>query len=121
MKVIIYHRIDSSNPSDSDRELMKGHLHRLELEADKHGYTVVERFYDFANGLSIERPGLGCLLDAVEDGMAEGILVSNLTRISRDGLTMDQIQKRLKSAGCTLLVVNDFPYSANACNRKEIS
>ena len=108
MKVFIYHRIDSSNPNDMDRELMNCHLSSLKKAAEHHGHTVVGMFYDFANGLSLERPGLGSLLDAVDDKSADGVVVKNFSRIGRDGFTAKQIQRRLRSAGCRVFVEGDF-------------
>ncbi len=108
MKVFIYHRIDSSNPNDMDRELMNCHLSSLKKAAEHHGHTVVGMFYDFANGLSLERPGLGSLLDAVDDKSADGVVVKNFSRIGRDGFTMEQIQRRLRSAGCRIFAEDDL-------------
>ena len=96
MKVFIYHRIDSSSPNDMDRELMNCHLSCMKKAAECHGHTVVGMFHDFANGLSLERPGLGFLL------------VKDFSRIGRDGFTAEQIQRRLRSAGCRVFVEGDF-------------
>lgn len=108
MKVFIYHRIDSSNPNDMDRELMNCHLSCLKKAAEHHGHIVVGMFHDFANGLSLERPGLGSLMDAVDGKNAEGVVVKDLSRIGRDGFTTEQIQRRLESAGCRVFVEGDL-------------
>ena len=108
MKVFIYHRIDSSSLNDMDRELMNCHLSCLKKAAERYGHTVVGMFHDFANGLSLERPGLGSLLDAVDGRSAEGVVVKDFSRIGRDGFTAKQIQRRLRSAGCRVFVEGDF-------------
>jgi DNA invertase Pin-like site-specific DNA recombinase len=54
--------------------------------ARREGHRVVEVCQDLAQSGTVaftERPGIGCALDALKHGRAEGLIVLNLGRISR--------------------------------------
>lgn len=108
MKVLIYHRIDSRSPSDMDREMMDAHLNSLQLAAEEAEHSVVGISYDFANGLTVERPGLMKVLEAIGAGTAEGVLAKNLSRVARTRPALARFQKALQDAGGHLLTVESF-------------
>lgn len=103
MRVLIYHRIDGRRSDGINRELMERHLSNLETTAKGMGHTVTGMFYDFSSGCTVDRPGLENLMEAVETGVAEGIMVKDLSRLARDRDTLEQIQERIRAADGRLL------------------
>lgn len=107
MRVLIYHRIDGGCCDGMSRELMELHLRNLKAAVEEQGHTVVGEFYDFAPGCSLGRPGLESLLKSMESGIAEGVMVKDLSRLARDRDAAEQIQSRIRKAdGCLLSVDN---------------
>lgn len=107
MRVLIYHRIDGGCSDGINQELMEFQLNNLKTAAKEQGHTVVGEFYDFASGCALGRPGLDNLLKSMESGIAEGILVKDLSRLARDRDTAEQVQSRIRKADCCLLSVDN--------------
>lgn len=108
MKVLIYHCIDSRSPNDMDREMMAAHLNSLQLAAEEAGHSVIGTSCDFANGLTVERPGLTKTLKAIDTGIAEGVFVKDLSRLARTWSISEQFQQKLQSVDGCLLTVEPF-------------
>ena len=106
MRVLIYHRIDGGCCDGMSRELMELHLRNLKTAVEEQGHTVAGEFYDFASGCALERPGLDSLLKSMESGIAEGVMVKDLSRLARDRDVAEQIQSRIRKADCCLLSVD---------------
>lgn len=81
----IYCRVDA--PQDASR-MMSLQYQRLKEFAEQKGFSVVGVSQDYGSGLTLDRPGLRAIRQAVCDGGVQILLVSSVCRIGRD---MEQV------------------------------
>jgi len=62
---------------------------RLEAYAEKHGLEVIGVTAEHASGLDNSRRGLREVVQAVDTGMVDLLLVASLSRLGRDVMAMD--------------------------------
>lgn len=77
----IYCRIDA--PEDT-HGVLKGQYEQLERYAEQMGFAVIGSSQDLGSGLSMERPGLMAVREAVKAGNTQVLLVVSVSRIGRD-------------------------------------
>ena len=70
---------------------------------------IVERFVDDGwSGCTFERPGFKCMMDAVDAGSIDCIIVKDLSRLGRNYLdTGRYLERTLPEKGVRLIAVND--------------
>ena len=81
MRVAIYIRV--STKLQEDRYSLKAQQTELTRYAEAQGWTIVDTYKDVDSGAKINKEGLEALLDAVEDGLVDVVLVIEQDRLSR--------------------------------------
>ena len=67
-------------------------LHKLRCYAEQAGYTIVGAAAEHGSGMTLDRPALQEVMEAVLAGKVDVVLVSSLDRIGRDwGMTKQYI------------------------------
>ena len=62
----------------------------LQLYAKQAGYTIIGAADEYGSGLTLDRPALQKVTEAVVAGKVDVVLVHSLTRIGRDQLLFDE-------------------------------
>jgi DNA invertase Pin-like site-specific DNA recombinase len=74
---------------------------------EQHGYELVETFEDAGwSAKDLNRPGIEAALSMLEDGTADGLIVSKLDRLSRSLLDFASLMERSRKHGWTLIVLD---------------
>ena len=87
MRVFLYCRV-----AHQDTFALEHQRFLLELYAKRAGYTIISAADEYDTGLTLDRPALQKVTEAVVAGKVEMVLVHNLTRIGREwGMTQRYI------------------------------
>lgn len=81
LRVAIYIRV--STKLQEDRYSLSGQLTELTRYAIAQGWEIIETFKDVESGAKFDKAGLEALLDCVEDGKVDIVLVIEQDRLSR--------------------------------------
>lgn len=85
LRIAIYARVSSNAQAETDT--ISGQVDDLTQWCERNGHTVVSICEDEAVSGTLpadQRPGLACILDAVEAGEADAVLVRGLDRLARE-------------------------------------
>ena len=87
MRVFIYCRV-----ARDDTFALEHQRFLLQLYAKRAGYTIIGAADEYGSGLTLDRPGMGKVTQAVLAGEVDVVLVHSLTRIGREwGMTQRYI------------------------------
>lgn len=91
LRLAAYTRLSQSNPHEGDSH--DAQYERIEAWAARSGHSVVARFSDTISGENgpEDRPGFLSALDALDEGQADGIVVSALDRLARKLSTQEAL------------------------------
>ena len=92
IRAAIYCRMATDNDERRGLEMQKSYLRNY---AQAKGYAVVAEVSEVAKGLSLERPGIRELLGLAAQSRIEEILVTNLSRISRNTGDLLRFEEKL--------------------------
>ena len=62
---------------------------------------------DGVSGTRFDRPGFMAMMEEVEDGGVEAIIVKDMSRLGRDYLKVGQVMEILRQRGVRLIAIND--------------
>ena len=79
MRVFLYCRV-----AHQDTFALEHQRFLLELYAKRAGYTIISAADEYDTGLTLDRPALQKVTEAVVAGRVDVVLVHNLTRIGRE-------------------------------------
>lgn len=82
-----------SRSSDKHLKVLFQQMQNLLDEAERREYTVAGTSQDMGSGKSMARMGLKQMMRAVKDGLAQAVLVQNLTRLSHDPAILMKIMR----------------------------
>ena len=68
---------------------------------------------DGISGTRFDRPGFTAMMEEVEAGNVEAIIIKNMSRLGRDYLKVGQVMEILRQRGIRLIAINDGVDSAN--------
>ena len=89
MRVFIYCRV-----ARDDTFALEHQRFLLQLYAKRAGYTIIGAADEYGSGLTLDRPGMGKVTQAVLAGEVDVVLVHSLTRIGREwGMTQSYIDQ----------------------------
>jgi DNA invertase Pin-like site-specific DNA recombinase len=89
----------------------------LEDYAQRNGFPRFKHFTDDGvSGTRFDRPGFMAMMEEVEDGSVEAIIVKDMSRLGRDYLKVGQVMEILRQRGVRLIAINDNVDSANGDN-----
>ena len=106
-KVVGYVRVSKTEQADSGAGL-EAQRSAIELETERRGWQLVHVFEDAgASGKSMNgREGLTLALEAVEAGLAQGLVVAKLDRLSRSLLDFAALMERARKRGWNLIALD---------------
>ena len=88
-KAIIYARYSTDKQDESS---IMGQIRNCRELADRHGFEVVKKFTDAAmSGTDLKRPGWLQMMDELEAGGFDGILVDETSRLARTSWTLNKL------------------------------
>ena len=96
MKYIIYCRKASEHKGKEIGSLWDQERRLHEYARQRH-LDVVAMFLENESGTAIERPLYGHMMSMIENGIADGILVTDMNRISRNYLVVGKIMSLIES------------------------
>lgn len=100
----IYCRLD--DPRDA-AGVMSLQYQQLKKFAEQKGFHVVGVSEDYSNGLSLDRPGLRAIREAVCDGDVHILLVSSVSRFGRDMEQVGQFLSFLREHGVQTCAIKE--------------
>ena len=68
---------------------------------------------DGISGTRFDRPGFTAMMEEVEAGNVEAIIIKDMSRLGRDYLKVGQVMEILRQRGIRLIAINDGVDSAN--------
>ena len=74
-----------------------------------------DRFYrdDGISGTRFDRPGFLAMMEEIEAGRVEAIVIKDMSRLGRDYLKVGQVMEILRQKGVWLIAINDGVDSLN--------
>ena len=104
---VIYTRIASDAPGEGDAAHFAQEQRCLE-HAGAMGHDIVSAFRDTGSGFTAARPGLNAMLTFLRerDGAPCRVLVTDLSRLTRDCGVQFQLLERLRDAGAWLEIAD---------------
>lgn len=116
MKIWIYCRV--ANKTDAFTDPCEPQRMMLLHYAAEKGWLVIGASGEIAKGIGLDRPGLKAAEDAVRQGLADRVLITQADRISRDWNEVLKWRGRLKAWGGDLLTKEEtdfFLYEKVGC------
>lgn len=81
----------------------------LEGYVQERGWTVHRHYLDEGwSGTGLDRPGLQSLLEDVEAGLVDIVLVQSMSRLSRSPDVFDEVMRRLRHHGVEVVSTEDL-------------
>ena len=100
-----------SRSSDKRMFVLIQQMRNLLEEANHREYTVVGTSQDMGTGRSMARMGLKQMMRAVKGGLAQAVLVQDLTRLSHDPAILMKILEFLQDHNAVLITTeSDLQY-----------
>ena len=114
---LLYERLSRDNELSGDSFSIQNQKIMLEDYAHRNGYPRFKHFTDDGvSGTRFDRPGFMAMMEEVEDGNVEAIIVKDMSRLGRDYLKVGQVMEILRQRGVRLIAINDNVDSANGDN-----
>ena len=89
----------------------------LEDYARRNGFPNLTHFTDDGiSGTRFDRPGFTAMMEEVEAGRVEAIIVKDMSRLGRDYLKVGQVMEILRQRGVRLIAINDNVDTAKGDN-----
>lgn len=63
--------------------------------------------YDGISGIRFDRPGFTAMMEEVEAGRVDTIIIKDMSRLGRDYLKVGQVMEILQQRGIRLIAIND--------------
>ena len=102
MRVALYCRVASRDGFNLETQAAT-----LQQYARRAGYTIVGAWSEQASGMTLSRPALKKVTEAVLTGKVDMVIVKDLSRIGRDwGMTQDYINLLTKNKVKLLCIVS---------------
>ena len=103
-------RDDFGKDDDQQRESnsISNQKAMLEEFAARQGFTNIVHFTDDGiSGTCFDRPGFLAMMEEVEAGRVEAIVIKDMSRLGRDYLKVGQVMEVLRQRGVRLIAIND--------------
>ena len=108
IRVAIYCRMGRE---DSDHTMLEAGMERLRKYAKERGYDIVEEITEYGSGLSLDRSGIRKLYGLAHRHMIDLVLVSDISRLSRDAGQVLRLAGKLKKQKVFIESINANPLS----------
>lgn len=114
---LLYERLSRDDELQGESCSIQHQKAMLEDYAQRNGFPRFKHFTDDGvSGTRFDRPGFMAMMEEVEDGNVEAIIVKDMSRLGRDYLRVGQVMELLRQRGVRLIAINDNVDSANGDN-----
>lgn len=104
----LYERLSRDDELQGDSNSIINQKLMLEEYARRNGFPNPTHFTDDGiSGTRFDRPGFTAMMEQVEAGRVEAIIVKDMSRLGRDYLKVGQIMEILRVKGVRLIAIND--------------
>ncbi|HFH9925019.1 recombinase family protein [Weissella paramesenteroides] len=104
----LYERLSRDDGDDKESNSISTQKNLLEQYANNNGLPNPTHFTDDGiSGTRFDRPGFMAMMEEVEAGNVECIVIKDMSRLGRDYLKVGQIMEMLRQRGIRLIAVND--------------
>ena len=109
----LYERLSRDDELQGESNSISHQKQMLEEYARRNGFPRPTHFTDDGiSGTRFDRPGFTAMMEEVEAGHVEAVIVKDMSRLGRDYLKVGQIMEILRQKGVRLIAVNDGVDSA---------
>lgn len=110
----LYERLSRDDELQGESNSISHQKEMLEDYARKNGFPNPTHFTDDGvSGTRFDRPGFTAMMEEVEAGRVEAVIIKDMSRLGRDYLKVGQIMEILRQKGVRLIAINDGVDSAN--------
>ena len=114
---LLYERLSRDDEIQGESFSIQNQKIMLEDFARRNGFPRFRHFTDDGiSGTRFDRPGFMAMMEEVEDGNVEAIIIKDMSRLGRDYLKVGQVMEILRQRGVRLIAINDGVDSANGDN-----
>jgi len=109
----LYERLSRDDELQGESNSISHQKQMLEEYARRNGFPRPTHFTDDGiSGTRFDRPGFTAMMEEVEAGRVEAVIVKDMSRLGRDYLKVGQIMEILRQKNVRLIAVNDGVDSA---------
>ena len=113
----LYERLSRGDELSGDTFSIQNQKFMLEDYARRNGFPNPTHFTDDGiSGTRFDRPGFTAMMEEVEAGRVEAIIVKDMSRLGRDYLKVGQVMEILRQRGVRLIAINDNVDTAKGDN-----
>mgnify|MGYP002512833351 CR=1 FL=1 len=113
----LYERLSRDDELNGESNCISNQKSMLEDYARRNGFPNPTHFTDDGiSGTRFDRPGFTAMMEEVEAGNVEAIIIKDMSRLGRDYLKVGQVMEILRQRGVRLIAINDGVDSANGEN-----
>lgn len=110
----LYERLSHDDELQGESNSIVNQKRMLEEYAENHGFRNTRHFTDDGiSGTRFDRPGFLKMMEEIEAGNVEVVLVKDMSRMGRDYLKVGQIMEMLRQKDVRLIAINDNVDSSN--------
>ena len=110
----LYERLSRDDELQGESNSISHQKQMLEEFARRNGLPNPTHFTDDGvSGTRFDRPGFLAMMEEVEAGRVEAIVIKDMSRLGRDYLTVGQVMEILRQRGVRLIAINDGVDSLN--------
>ena len=110
----LYERLSHDDELNGESNSISNQKSMLEDYARRNGFPNPTHFTDDGiSGTRFDRPGFNAMMEEVEAGRVEAIIIKDMSRLGRDYLKVGQIMEILRIKGVRLIAINDGVDSIN--------
>ncbi len=104
----LYERLSRDDELQGESNSISNQKTMLEEYARRNGFPNPTHFTDDGiSGTRFDRPGFTAMMEEVEAGRVEAIIVKDMSRLGRDYLKVGQVMEILRQRGVRLIAIND--------------
>ena len=109
----LYERLSRDDELQGESNSISHQKQMLEDYARRNGFPRPTHFTDDGiSGTRFDRPGFTAMMEEVEAGHVEAVIVKDMSRLGRDYLKVGQIMEILRQKNVRLIAINDGVDSA---------
>ncbi len=110
----LYERLSRDDELQGESNSISNQKQMLEEYAHRNGLPNPTHFTDDGiSGTRFDRPGFLAMMEEVEAGRVEAIVIKDMSRLGRDYLKVGQVMEILRQKGVRLIAINDGVDSLN--------
>ncbi len=104
----LYERLSRDDDMQGESNSISNQKKMLEDYAHRNSFPNPTHFTDDGvSGTRFDRPGFTAMMEEVEAGRVEAIIIKDMSRLGRDYLKVGQIMEILRQKGVRLIAIND--------------